>query len=114
MDDKEKIKTNSQDVIEIPKNVIFDEEIDITNYINFDFGKRIRYRIICVCTHLGSSGSYGHYIAFCRHRLTGKWYKFNDSSCSQCSLNEIYGGSPYLLLYEHNFIILYSSIKRPI
>jgi ubiquitin C-terminal hydrolase len=63
-----------------PSKIIFDETIDITKYINFNFGTNIRYRIICVCTHYGFSGSYGHYIAFCRHRLTGQWYKFNFST----------------------------------
>ena len=83
-----------------PSKIEFDEVIDITKFINFNFMTRIKYRIICVCTHLGQSGSYGHYIAFCRHRLTGQWYEFNDSSCNECNAKEIYTGSPYLLLYE--------------
>ena len=83
-----------------PSKIEFDEEIDITRFINFDFNINIRYRIVCVCTHLGQSGSYGHYIAYCRHRLTGHWYEFNDSSCNECNAKEIYTGSPYLLLYE--------------
>ena len=83
-----------------PSKVYFDEKIDITNYVNFNFGIKIEYQIICVCTHLGSSGSYGHYIAYCRHRENGKWYKFNDSSCNECNKEEINRGSPYLLLYE--------------
>ena len=83
-----------------PSKIEFDEEIDITKYINFNFNTKIRYRIICVCTHLGQSGSCGHYVAYCRHRLTGKWYEFNDSSCNECNAKEIYTGSPYLLLYE--------------
>ena len=78
----------------------FSEIIDITEFINFNFEKRIRYQISGVCTHLGSSGSSGHYIAYCKHRVNGNWYNFNDSSCRQCSKNEIYKGNPYLLLYE--------------
>ncbi len=83
-----------------PSRIYFDENIDITNFVNFNFGCLLKYRIIGVCTHYGYSGSTGHYIAFCRHRETGDWYKFNDSSCYKCGHNEIYGGSPYLLLYE--------------
>ena len=83
-----------------PSRISFDENIDITDFVNFNFGCRLKYRIIGVCTHYGYSGSTGHYIAFCRHRETGDWYKFNDSSCYKCGHNEIYGGSPYLLLYE--------------
>ena len=41
-----------------------------------------------------------HYIAYCKHRLTNKWYKFNDSECEKASHHDIYKDSPYLLLYE--------------
>jgi len=78
----------------------FDEIIDITNLISFNFGKKIQYKISGISTHLGPSGSFGHYIAYCRNKENGKWYKFNDSSCYECNSREIYGGDPYLLLYE--------------
>ena len=82
------------------RKLIFDEIIDITQFVNFHFGKNIIYQISGVCTHLGSSGPTGHYIAYCRNKQTGLWYNFNDSSVRQCNKNEIYNGSPYLLLYE--------------
>ena len=82
-----------------PSSVKFGEEIDITKYVNFNFGVPIKYRLIGICTHYGSSGSYGHYIAYCKHP-SGRWFIFNDSLVSECSKNNIYGGSPYLLLYE--------------
>ena len=83
-----------------PESVKFDEVIDITKYVSFNFGMQIKYRIIGVCTHFGESGIYGHYIAYCRNRNTGKWYVFNDSSFKECQSNSIYSGTPYLLLYE--------------
>ena len=83
-----------------PSKIEFGENINITKFVNFNFGYELKYRIVGVCTHLGYSGSFGHYIAYCKHRQTGQWYKFNDSSCNKCSGSEIYGGSPYLLLYE--------------
>ena len=82
------------------KQLIFDETIDITSFINFNFGKKIIYQISGVCTHLGSSGPTGHYIAYCRNKQTGMWYNFNDSFVRLCDKNEIYRGSPYLLVYE--------------
>ena len=82
------------------RRLIFDEIIDITQFIDFNFGKKIMYQISGVCTHLGSSGPSGHYIAYCKNKQTGLWYNFNDSYVRQCSKDEIYNGSPYLLLYE--------------
>ena len=86
----------------MPSSVKYSEEIDITKYINFDFKKQIKYRILGVCSHLGVSGISGHYISFCKNKKTGKWYNFNDSIVSICnSISEIINyGNPYLLLYE--------------
>ena len=86
----------------MPSSVKFDEEIDITKYINYNYNKNIKYRIIGVCSHLGDSGISGHYIAFCKNSKNGKWYKFNDAIVSECSNHsEIRNyGTPYLLLYE--------------
>ena len=83
-----------------PSKVLFDETIDITDHVSFNFFKRIKYNIISVCSHQGYSGKFGHYIAFCRNRQTNKWYLFNDSFFKECTKKDIYSGSPYLLLYE--------------
>ena len=86
-----------------PSQIEFDEIIDITKFVDFDYQQKIRYRLIGVCTHYGDSGASGHYIAFCRNTQTDTWYEFNDSNVSKCKNEEIYKGSPYLLLYERIF-----------
>ena len=83
-----------------PSKIEFDEEIDITKYVHFNFGYKIKYKIIGVCSHYGSSGKFGHYIAYCKNRETNIWYQFNDSICKQIKNGEYKLGSPYLLLYE--------------
>ena len=84
-----------------PSNILFGDIINITNYVNFNFGTQIRYEITGICTHFGSSGKYGHYITFCKHKEKEKWYSFSDSSCKEIkNKDEIYTGSPYILLYE--------------
>ena len=85
----------------MPSSIKFDNEIDITKYLSWNYGRNVKYRIICVCSHYGDSGSFGHYIAYCRDKINSKWYQFNDSIISECDANQIrYGGTPYLLLYE--------------
>ena len=85
----------------MPKSIKYDDEIDITKYLNWDFGKPLKYKILGICSHYGDSGSYGHYIAFCRNKQNSKWYQFNDAMVSECGKEEIKnGGTPYLLLYE--------------
>ena len=46
----------------------------------------------------------GHFIAFCKHRLNGKWYKYNDAIVTLCQdqNNEYKIGTPYILFYEYS------------
>jgi ubiquitin C-terminal hydrolase len=83
-----------------PSSVVFDDIIDITQFVDFDYKQKIKYRILSVCTNFVSSGDKGHYVAFCINTKENKWYEFNDSSVSECSKNSIYRGNPYLLIYE--------------
>ena len=87
-----------------PSYIQIDDIINITDIVPYDYKQQIKYQILGICTHYGSSGRYGHYVAFCRNKENDKWYEFNDSSCSEVkNKNTIYGGSPYLLLYERIF-----------
>ena len=80
--------------------MIFEHEIDLKKYLSIYFGQNSRYRLISICTHIGKSGSTGHYITYCLNKESNKWYKFNDSSCGMCDKYELKKDSPYLLLYE--------------
>ena len=69
------------------------------------------YKLKSVITHLGPSGITGHYIAFIRHFIDGKWYCYNDSTVSLCmnQENDFNNGTPYILFYqstngENNFL----------
>ena len=82
-----------------PSSVLFDDIIDITQFVDFDYKQKIKYRILSVCTNFVSSGDKGHYVAFCINTKENKWYEFNDSSVSECSKNSIYRGNPYFLFF---------------
>ena len=82
------------------KKLIFDHEIDLQNYISLYCGQKTKYKLVAICTHLGDSGSTGHYITYCLNKKNNKWYEFNDSNVNICEEEDIYKGSPYLLLYE--------------
>ena len=82
------------------KKLIFEHEIDLQNYISLYYDQKTKYKLVAICTHLGSSGQTGHYITFCLNKENNKWYEFNDSKVNICKKEDIYAGSPYLLLYE--------------
>ena len=82
------------------KNLIFDHEINLRNYISLYGGQKTKYKLVAICTHLGSSGQTGHYITFCLNKGNNEWYEFSDSDVNKREEKDIYKGSPYLLLYE--------------
>ena len=85
------------------RNLIFNHEIDLQKYISFYFGQKTKYKLVSICTHIGSSGPTGHYIAYCLCKRNNQWYKFSDSSYYKCEKYELNNNSPYLLLYEMIF-----------
>ena len=46
------------------------------------------YDCYAVSNHFGSMG-FGHYTAFAKNALSGKWYEFDDSRVSQVSQNSL-------------------------
>ena len=83
--------------------VDFPSELDLEQYVLCP-QSITKYKLSGVITHLGDSGMSGHFIAFCRHRLDNKWYRFNDAIVTLCQdqNNEYKIGSPYILFYEAN------------
>jgi len=81
-------------------NVIFPEVLNLLNYVTAKKGITAMklYAVIC---HYGPSSMSGHFIAYCRHRINQKWYKYNDSIVTECTQpNEYYNGMPYILFYQ--------------
>ena len=80
--------------------VIFPESLNLLNYVSFKYGVTAMklYAVIC---HYGPSSMSGHFIAYCKHRVNNKWYKYNDSFVTECTQpNEYYNGMPYILFYK--------------
>ena len=80
--------------------LIFEHKIDLKKFLSNYYGQRTEYKLVSICTHKGSSGSSGHYIAFCLDKINDQWYQFNDSSCKKCDKYELKRNSPYILIYE--------------
>ena len=89
-----------KDKINQVQKLIFEHEIDITEFLSFKLEKDIKYQLCAVCSHKGVSGPNGHYIAFCKNKENNKWFKFNDSSCQEVDKYELNRDNPYLLIYE--------------
>ena len=88
--------------IEFDVKIKFHEEINLFKYIEKkDTG--YKYILTGVITHIGESSMSGHFIAYCRDFINGKWYKYNDAIVTEVNdfQNEVINfGMPYLLFYQ--------------
>ena len=97
-------------------NVDFDEEfhfaekLDLTSYVINENSYK-QFYLCGVITHLGESGSSGHFISYCRCNPNDKFLCYNDTSVFEVNVedamktkisNNIYEKkTPYILFYHH-------------
>jgi ubiquitin C-terminal hydrolase len=80
----------------------FNLELNLYNYIE-DKNSGYMYELIGVVTHMGESGSAGHFIATCKSPKDRQWYQFNDdlvfpvTNFQQQLLNY---AMPYILFFK--------------
>eukprot|EP01017_Pseudomicrothorax_dubius_P041898 TRINITY_DN6769_c0_g2_i1.p1 TRINITY_DN6769_c0_g2~~TRINITY_DN6769_c0_g2_i1.p1 ORF type:complete len:615 (-),score=165.93 TRINITY_DN6769_c0_g2_i1:735-2579(-) len=92
----------------------FPEELDFTDFVVHgehpnDFlnedamkaekGGRILYELYAISNHYGDMG-FGHYTAYCKNSMNGKWYHFDDSSVTEVSADQIVTKAAYVLFYR--------------
>ncbi|KAJ4158310.1 uncharacterized protein LMH87_008842 [Akanthomyces muscarius] len=77
------------------------EELDLTaRVIEKEDGKSEVYDLIAVDDHYGGLGG-GHYTAYAKNFVDGKWYNYNDSSVSLVSdPQSVITSAAYLLFYK--------------
>lgn len=57
------------------------------------------YHLYAVSNHYGSMEG-GHYTAFCKSSVYGKWFKFDDQSVSAIDSSEVVSSAAYILFYS--------------
>ena len=78
----------------------YPDELDLSQYVESNKGNT-KYQLTGVITHLGVSGPNGHFLAFCKNPLNGKWFKYNDEKITDASNYEVHNeGVAYILFYN--------------
>jgi ubiquitin C-terminal hydrolase len=75
------------------------ERMDMSRFMVRRSKEPLLYDLFAISNHIGSLGG-GHYIAYAKNRIDGKWYCFDDSSCSQVTEDSLRSSSAYLLFYR--------------
>ena len=88
--------------IEFKVKMEFNEQLNLYNYITRK-ETGFMYNLIGVVTHLGESGLFGHFIAFCKSPKDNQWYQYNDDMVTRVvnfKQEIIDCGMPYILFYQ--------------
>ena len=77
------------------------EGLDIGKYVvNEDKKKESVYDLFAIGNHSGSL-SFGHYYAYAKNHVTGKWFEFNDNSVFEIDgSNRLVSSTAYVLFYR--------------
>lgn len=84
----------------ISKHVNISQDLDVSQFASRDVkNSQLKYRLVAMITHLGSTPQCGHYTAIgcCQD---GSYYQFDDSSVRAMSANNLLNTNPYIIFYE--------------
>ena len=80
--------------------VNYPENLNLLNFVTLQKGKTY-FELYSVISHIGPSSMSGHFVAYCKHHMDKKWYKYNDSIVTPCIKEGEYNeGMPYILFYK--------------
>ena len=82
----------NEDEVEFPIN-----NLDLKNFVIGPDKEHSKYDLFAVSQHYGSTG-FGHYTAICKNN--GKWFDYNDSSCSSAKESDAQSNAAYVLFYR--------------
>lgn len=83
----------------INKHINISQDLDLSQYSSRDMkSSQLKYRLVSMITHLGSTPQCGHYTAIgCSQ--DGSYYQFDDTSVRAMS-NSLLNTNPYIIFYE--------------
>ena len=82
----------NDDEVDFPIN-----NMDMRNFVIGPDKEHSKYDLFAVSQHYGSTG-FGHYTAVCKN--DGKWFSYNDSSCSETNESDAQSSAAYVLFYR--------------
>ena len=95
------INLNRGRELEYNVNIVFDEYLNIREYI-FANNSPYYYELTGVICHFESNDEEEHFIAYCKNSNNCEWYKFNDQFVNKCNFYEVQNANlPNVLFYNY-------------
>ena len=82
----------NEDEVDFPIN-----DLDLKDFVIGPDRDHSKYDLFAVSQHYGGTG-FGHYTAVCKN--DGKWFSYNDSSCSETNESDAQSSAAYVLFYR--------------
>ena len=82
----------NEDEVDFPIN-----DLDLKDFVIGPDKDHSKYDLFAVSQHYGGTG-FGHYTAVCKN--DGKWFSYNDSSCSETNESDAQSSAAYVLFYR--------------
>ena len=81
--------------------VEYNAHLDMTPYISkyMDLNDNNNYELYASIRHDGGYGS-GHYIAYTKNPINGKWFLYNDEDVYYVDDDEVLESNSYILFYQ--------------
>ena len=81
-------------------NIIFHEELNIFNYVQYKHGPNY-FELFGVIVHSDPSSADGKFVTYCKNRMDNNWYLYDDESVTKCNQSKEYlKSTPYILFYK--------------
>ncbi|XP_077582894.1 ubiquitin carboxyl-terminal hydrolase 4 isoform X1 [Stigmatopora nigra] len=74
-------------------------DLDMSEFLSDPKAGHHTYDLVAVSNHYGGMGG-GHYTAYGKNKVDGKWYYFDDNSVSPSSEDQIVTKAAYVLFYQ--------------
>ncbi|XP_052272033.1 uncharacterized protein LOC127872721 isoform X1 [Dreissena polymorpha] len=75
------------------------DDLDLNEFISGPKTKNLVYNLYSSVCHYGGANS-GHYTAYARHPVDGRWYFYNDETVTESTPSDPEFSSTYMLFYQ--------------
>ena len=89
-----------QNFLQNSVNVVFEEYLNLKNYIRFNNNSPYYYELIGVICSINSNEKRNHYISYCKNIDNCEWYQYNDDKVTKSSFKEI-SCQPHILFFSY-------------
>ena len=92
--------TYKDNEIQFERDCKIESQVEDQAESKMEINKPLLYDLFAVSNHLGGNAGGGHYTAYCKNFISGKWYHLNDRIVTEVEEKDICTEDAYVLFYK--------------